>query len=60
MSEVALLLSTKGICSFKLLTITVVHINGIPALNYLFGKGDIERLTNSSEMIPSGSEVPRT
>lgn len=59
-SEVALLLSTAGICSFKFITITVVHINGTPVLNYLFGKGDIERLMNSSEIIASGSEVPRT
>ena len=44
----------------KILTITVVHINCIPALNYLFGKGDIERLMNSSKIIASGSEVPRT
>lgn len=60
MFEVALLLSITGICSYKLLTITVVHMNGIPALNYLLGKGDIERLMNSSEILASGFEVPRT
>lgn len=58
MPEVALLLSTASICSLKSVTITVVHINGIPALNYLFGKGNMERLMKSSEII--ASEVPRT